>query len=250
MKSLIIAFTLFTLLASPAIAGESTHEKSPGTTSEEPRNGGESTHPRTPPEPSEAPARTGGESTHTRSVYYSPAMMPQPTNVPAEKFARLKSQIRARFGAQADQVLNLVNGIFGRVGYPDAIISGTDMIGAVAFGYRIGKGEIEWADSTVTPIYWQGITSGFEAGAAAFKIMFFLYDVKGPEQVMGRRFFVTDLQWYYGVGVGSGAAISAGNVFGEKGNNIKVFHVETGVGLLAGIGFDVISFWPERRYLP
>jgi hypothetical protein len=250
MKFLALAFAFHTLITAHAFAGESNHEKSPGsspTSPQAPRNGGESTHPKTPPE--HIPW-SGGESIHTRSAYYIPPALPQPAGMPEEKFARLKGQIRQRFGTHADQVLNIVNGIFGRLGYPTAIVSGNDMIGAVGFGYRIGKGEIEWADSTVTPIFWQGITSGFEAGGAAFKIMFFIYDITGPEQVMGRRFFVTDLQWYYGVGVGSGAAISAGNVFGEEGNHVKVFHVETGVGLLAGIGFDVISFWPERRYLP
>jgi hypothetical protein len=88
------------------------------------------------------------------------------------------------FGKVSAGIGSLVEHTFSQIGRPTGYIIGQEGGGAFLAGLRYGSGTLYLRDGRTMPIHWHGPSVGLDFGAQGAKIMFLVYRLRDPEQLV------------------------------------------------------------------
>ncbi|MGB6229579.1 MAG: EipA family protein [Litorimonas sp.] len=153
--------------------------------------------------------------------------------------SELVAAISTHLGVTSESAATAIERLFRERGRPVGYITGEEGGGALTIGARFGDGTLWMKDGRTMPLYWQGPTIGFDAGAEASKVFTLVYGLNDMEDIY-RRFPGVD---------GSAFLVAGMAVNYQATNGITLAPVRTGVGLRLGanVGYTRYS---EKRGLP
>ena len=127
-----------------------------------------------------------------------------------------------------------------RWGLPNAYILGQEASGAFVGGLRFGEGKMYTRNAGNQPIFWQGPSIGFDAGADGDRTMMLVYNLPTADAIF-RRFGGIDGSAYFIGGFGF-TALGA--------DDIIVVPIRTGVGARLGVNISYLKFTPRATWNP
>jgi hypothetical protein len=127
-----------------------------------------------------------------------------------------------------------------RWGLPNAYILGQEASGAFIGGLRYGEGKMYTRNAGEQPIYWQGPSFGFDAGADGDRTMMLVYNLPAVDSVF-RRFGGVDGSAYFIGGFGFTALNS---------DDMVVVPIRTGVGARLGVNVSYLKFTQRATWNP
>src|SRR5882757_390623 len=119
-----------------------------------------------------------------------------------------------------------------RWGLPNGYILGQEASAAFVGGLRYGEGKMYTRNAGDQPIYWQGPSVGFDAGADGDRTMMLVYNLPAVGAIF-RRFGGLDGSAYFVGGFGF-TALAA--------DNIVVVPIRSGVGARLGLNVSYLKF--------
>lgn len=144
------------------------------------------------------------------------------------------------FGSISRGLAEGVEAATKRWGRPNAYVLGQEAGGAFVGGLRYGEGTMYTRNAGQRPIYWQGPSLGFDAGADGDRTMMLVYNLPSVEG-MYRRFGGLDGSAYLVGGLGF-TALTA--------DEIVVAPIRTGVGARLGVNVGYLKFTPNSTWNP
>jgi hypothetical protein len=90
------------------------------------------------------------------------------------------------FGAVSRGLADAVQEAASRWGLPNAHILGQEASGAFVAGIRCGQGKIYTRNAGNPPVFWQGPSLGFDAGAEADRRMILAYNLPATGAIFDR----------------------------------------------------------------
>ncbi|MBS0383894.1 MAG: DUF1134 domain-containing protein [Proteobacteria bacterium] len=145
------------------------------------------------------------------------------------------------FGAAAEGLANVIHHIFNEKGRPNGYITGDEGSGAIGVGLRYGGGRLHLKGlSSVTPVYWQGPSIGFDTGGNASKVFTLVYHMHDPERIF-QRFPGVDGSAYFVGGFGANY---------QQSGRIILAPIRAGVGFRLGANIGYLNYSRHRRVLP
>jgi hypothetical protein len=127
-----------------------------------------------------------------------------------------------------------------RWGLPNAYILGQEASGAFVGGLRYGEGKMYTRNAGNQPVYWQGPSIGFDAGADGDRTMMLVYNLPDTRAIFD-RFGGLDGSAYFIGGLGFTAV-------GAKG--VVVVPIRTGLGWRLGINLSYLKFTQRATWNP
>ena len=127
-----------------------------------------------------------------------------------------------------------------RWGLPNAYILGQEASGAFVGGLRFGEGKMYTRNAGNQPIYWQGPSIGFDAGADGDRTMMLVYNLPDTRAIFD-RFGGLDGSAYFIGGLGFTAV-------GAKG--VVVVPIRTGLGWRLGVNLNYLKFTQRATWNP
>jgi hypothetical protein len=127
-----------------------------------------------------------------------------------------------------------------RWGLPNAYILGQEASGAFVGGLRYGEGKMYTRNAGNQPVYWQGPSIGFDAGADGDRTMMLVYNLPDTRAIFD-RFGGLDGSAYFIGGLGFTAV-------GAKG--VVVVPIRTGLGWRLGINLNYLKFTQRATWNP
>jgi hypothetical protein len=144
------------------------------------------------------------------------------------------------FGSLSRGLADVVQEAARRWGLPNAYIQGQEASAAFVGGLRYGEGKMYTRNVGDQPVYWQGPSVGFDAGADGDRTMILVYSL--PEKtVIFRRFLGIDGSAYFVGGLGFTA-------LGADG--VMVVPIRTGVGWRLGLNVNYLKFTQQATWNP
>jgi hypothetical protein len=144
------------------------------------------------------------------------------------------------FGDLSRGLADVVQEAGRRWGLPNAYVLGQEASAAFVGGLRYGEGKMYTRNAGDQPIYWQGPSIGFDAGADGDRTMMLLYNLPAVDSVF-RRFGGVDGSAYFIGGFGFTALNS---------DDIVVVPIRTGVGARLGVNVSYLKFTPRATWNP
>jgi hypothetical protein len=145
------------------------------------------------------------------------------------------------FGAAAEGLANVIHHIFNDKGRPNGYITGDEGSGAIGIGLRYGGGHLHLKGlSSVTPVYWQGPSIGFDTGGNASKVFTLVYHMRDPNRIF-QRFPGVDGSAYFVGGFGANY---------QQSGRIILAPIRAGVGFRLGANIGYLNYSRRRRVLP
>jgi hypothetical protein len=144
------------------------------------------------------------------------------------------------FGDLSRGLADVVQEAGRRWGLPNAYVLGQEASAAFVGGLRYGEGKMYTRNAGDQPIYWQGPSVGFDAGADGDRTMMLLYNLPAVDSVF-RRFGGVDGSAYFIGGFGLTALNS---------DDIVVVPIRTGVGARLGVNVSYLKFTPRATWNP
>jgi hypothetical protein len=144
------------------------------------------------------------------------------------------------FGSLSRGLADVVQEAGRRWGLPNAYVLGQEASAAFVGGLRYGEGKVYTRNAGKHPIYWQGPSVGFDAGADGDRTMMLVYNLPAIEAVF-RRFGGVDGSAYFVGGFGFTALNS---------DDIVVVPIRTGVGARLGINVSYLKFTQRATWNP
>lgn len=145
------------------------------------------------------------------------------------------------FGAAAEGLANVIHHIFNEKGRPNGYITGDEGSGAIGVGLRYGGGRLHLKGlSTITPVYWQGPSIGFDTGGNASKVFTLVYHMRNPDRIF-QRFPGVDGSAYFVGGFGANY---------QQSGRIILAPIRAGVGFRLGANIGYLNYSRHRRVLP
>jgi hypothetical protein len=145
------------------------------------------------------------------------------------------------FGAAAEGLANVIHHIFSDKGRPNGYITGDEGSGAIGIGLRYGGGLLHLKSrSTLTHVYWQGPSVGFDTGGNASKVFTLVYHMTDPERIF-QRFPGVDGSAYFFGGVGANY---------QRSGRIVLAPIRAGVGFRLGANIGYLNYSRHRRLNP
>jgi hypothetical protein len=144
------------------------------------------------------------------------------------------------FGDLSRGLADVVQEAGRRWGLPNAYVLGQEASAAFVGGLRYGEGKMYTRNAGDQPIYWQGPSVGFDAGADGDRTMMLLYNLPAVDSVF-RRFGGVDGSAYFIGGFGFTALNS---------DDIVVVPIRTGVGARLGVNISYLKFTPLATWNP
>jgi hypothetical protein len=129
---------------------------------------------------------------------------------------------------------------FRSYGRPNGYILGTEAGGAMLAGLRYGEGKLVTKFGGERKVYWQGPSVGFDFGLAGSRVMFLVYHLQQPGDLLTR---------FAGI---EGSAYVVGGVgitFLKKGPLI-IAPIRTGLGLRIGANVGYLKFTAQPKINP
>jgi hypothetical protein len=127
-----------------------------------------------------------------------------------------------------------------RWGLPNAYILGQEASGAFVGGLRYGEGKMYTRNAGNQPIFWQGPSIGFDAGADGDRTMMLVYNLPATDAIFD-RFGGLDGSAYFIGGLGVTAV-------GAKG--VVVVPIRTGLGWRLGVNLNYLKFTQRATWNP
>jgi hypothetical protein len=127
-----------------------------------------------------------------------------------------------------------------RWGLPNAYILGQEASGAFVGGLRFGEGKMYTRNAGNQPVFWQGPSIGFDAGADGDRTMMLVYNLPATEAIFD-RFGGLDGSAYFIGGLGFTAV-------GAKG--VVVVPIRTGLGWRLGVNLNYLKFTQRATWNP
>jgi hypothetical protein len=144
------------------------------------------------------------------------------------------------FGSLSRGLAEAVQEAGRRWGLPNAYVLGQEASAAFVGGLRYGEGKMYTRNAGDQPIYWQGPSVGFDAGADGDRTMMLVYNLPAVAAVF-RRFGGVDGSAYFIGGFGFTALNS---------DNIVVVPIRTGVGARLGVNVSYLKFTQRATWNP
>ncbi|MGA2045077.1 MAG: DUF1134 domain-containing protein [Roseiarcus sp.] len=144
------------------------------------------------------------------------------------------------FGAVSRGLAEAVQEAGRRWGQPNGYVLGQEASAAFVGGLRYGEGKIYTRNAGDQPVFWQGPSIGFDAGADGDRTMMLVYNLPSVGAIF-RRFGGIDGSAYFIGGFGF-TALGA--------ESIIVVPIRTGVGARLGINISYLKFTPRATWNP
>lgn len=144
------------------------------------------------------------------------------------------------FGSISQGLASAVEYAFKSQGRPNGYILGQDAGGAFVFGLRYGEGKLFTKDAGEHPVFWQGPSLGYDAGAEGSKTMVLVYNLRDPSEIYHR---------FAGV---QGAAYLVGGVSVQfqKYGDVMLGVIRSGVGLRLGANVGYLKYTRTPTWNP
>ena len=144
------------------------------------------------------------------------------------------------FGAVSRGLAEAVEEAGRRWGQPNGYVLGQEASAAFVGGLRYGEGKMYTRNAGDQPVYWQGPSIGFDAGADGDRTMMLVYNLPAVGAIF-RRFGGIDGSAYFIGGFGF-TALGA--------DNIIVVPIRTGLGARLGVNISYLKFTPHATWNP
>jgi hypothetical protein len=144
------------------------------------------------------------------------------------------------FGAVSRGLAEAVQEAGRRWGQPNGYVLGQEASAAFVGGLRYGEGKMYTRNAGDQPVFWQGPSLGFDAGADGDRTMMLVYNLPAVDAIF-RRFGGIDGSAYFIGGFGF-TALGA--------DSIIVVPIRTGVGARLGINVSYLKFTPRATWNP
>lgn len=144
------------------------------------------------------------------------------------------------FGKGAEGIASLVEDIFKKQGEPNGYIVGREGGAALVFGLRYGSGTLYHKIEGQRPVYWNGPSVGFDAGANAASTFVLVYNLYDSE----------DLYRRYPAGEGAAYLVGGFNASYLRRGDVVLIPIRLGVGARLGINAGYMKFRKKRKILP
>ncbi|HEY6733980.1 MAG TPA: DUF1134 domain-containing protein [Roseiarcus sp.] len=144
------------------------------------------------------------------------------------------------FGTVSRGLADAVQEAGRRWGLPNAYILGQEASGAFVGGLRYGEGKMYTRNAGHQPIFWQGPSIGFDAGADGDRTMMLVYNLPDTGAIFD-RFGGLDGSAYFIGGLGFTAV-------GAKG--VVVVPIRTGLGWRLGVNLNYLKFTQRATWNP
>jgi hypothetical protein len=144
------------------------------------------------------------------------------------------------FGSISEGLASAVEYAFQSQGRPNGYILGQDAGGAFVLGLRYGEGKLHTKDAGTHPVFWQGPSLGYDAGAEGSKTMVLVYNLRDPSDIYHR---------YAGI---QGAAYLVGGVSVQfqKYGDVVLGVIRSGVGLRLGANVGYLKYTRTPTWNP
>ena len=144
------------------------------------------------------------------------------------------------FGKTSGAMGGAVERIFREQGRPLGDIRGEEVSGAVGVGLRYGRGTLVMKDGQERPVFWQGPSIGFDAGANGSKVFTLVYNLDNPDGLYRR---------YPGV-EGSAFFVAGVSVTYQRAEGVTLAPMRTGIGFRTGVNAGYTAYSKKRRWFP
>lgn len=144
------------------------------------------------------------------------------------------------FGSISRGLAQGIESATNRWGRPNAYVLGQEAGGAFIGGLRYGEGSMYTRNAGQRPVYWQGPSLGFDAGADGDRTMMLVYNLPAVDAIY-RRFGGINGSAYLVGGFGF-TALSA--------DDIVLMPIRSGVGARLGLNLGYLKFTPQSTWNP
>ena len=170
------------------------------------------------------------------------AELPRPVDPGALGFSPedIRAAGRGFFGSISAGLASVIDFAFTQYGRPTGYILGNEGGGAFLAGLRYGDGTLVTKTHGERKIYWQGPSVGYDFGLAGSRVMFLVYNLQEPDEML-TRFAGVDGSAYLVGGVGMTVL---------KKGAIILAPIRTGLGLRLGANVGYLKFTPEASINP
>ena len=144
------------------------------------------------------------------------------------------------FGAVSRGLAEAVQEAGRRWGQPNGYVLGQEASAAFVGGLRYGEGKMYTRNAGDQPVYWQGPSIGFDAGADGDRTMMLVYNLPATQAIFDRFGGVNGSAYFIG-GFGM-TALTA--------NNIVLVPIRSGVGFRLGANLGYLKFTERPTWNP
>lgn len=144
------------------------------------------------------------------------------------------------FGKGAAGLAEIIEDLLKKQGEPNAYIVGREGGGAIGFGLRYGSGTMYHKVEGQKPVYWNGPSIGFDAGANVANTFVLVYNLYDTEDVFHR----------YGAGEGQAYLVGGFHVSYLRRKDVVLIPVRAGAGLRLGINAGYMKFSRRQNWFP
>ncbi len=144
------------------------------------------------------------------------------------------------FGTISRGLAQAVEASVRRWGQPNAYILGQEASGAFFAGARYGEGTMYTRNAGDLPVYWQGPSLGFDAGADGDRTMMLVYNLPAVNAIF-KRFGGLDGSAYLVGGFGF-TALTA--------DDVVVVPIRSGLGARLGVNLGYLKFTTSSTWNP
>lgn len=144
------------------------------------------------------------------------------------------------FGAISRGLAEIIQEAGKRWGQPNGYVLGQEASGAFVGGLRYGEGKMYTRNAGDLPVYWQGPSFGFDAGADGDRTMMLVYNLPAVGAIF-RRYGGIDGSAYFVGGFGLTA-------LGAEG--VVIAPIRSGVGARLGINLSYLKFTQKATWNP
>lgn len=144
------------------------------------------------------------------------------------------------FGSINQGLASAVEYAFKSQGRPNGYILGEDAGGAFVLGLRYGEGHLYTKDAGTHPVYWQGPSVGYDAGAEGSKTMVLVYNLRDPSEIYHR----------FGGVQGSAYVVGGVSVQFQKYGDVNLAVIRSGVGLRLGANIGYLKYTRSPTWNP
>lgn len=199
---------------------------------------GDLSQPNNAPEP--APTATSAALPPETSPPAPGDTMPPPTPGDTYKKDDILSAAEGVFGKGAAGLAGLIEDLLRKQGEPNAYITGREGGGALGIGLRYGSGTLFHKIEGERPVYWNGPSIGFDAGASAGSTFVLVYNLYNTD----------DLYHRFAAGEGQAYLIGGFNVSYLRRGNVVLIPIRMGVGMRLGVNAGYMKFSKKKNWFP
>lgn len=150
------------------------------------------------------------------------------------------NEARTFFGGATEGLADVVTRTFEDHGNPNAYIVGEEASGAIGVGLRYGRGELHVPGREPLPVFWQGVSVGFDAGGNASRCFILIYDLDDVDALF-QRFPGVEGSLYFVAGVG---------VTYLQSDKIVIAPIRSGLGWRQGANIGYLKMTREETVNP